>query len=117
MFDISLIVPVYNKGDALIPCLDSIKKQSFQRFECILVDDGSTDGCARICDRYARDDPRFKVIHKTNGGVSSSRNAGIHAASGTYLMFCDADDTIPKDALESLIDFVESTSLKVCLNS
>lgn len=103
MADISIIIPVFNKGDALCDCLDSILAQTFSEFECLLIDDGSTDGSGLICDQYAATDPRVKVVHKKNGGVSSARNVGIDMAQGRYLMFCDADDIIPQDALEQMI--------------
>lgn len=103
MTDISIIIPVFNKGNALRDCLDSILAQTFSYYECLLIDDGSSDGCELICDQYAATDPRVKVVHKKNGGVSSARNMGIDMAQGRYLMFCDADDIIPENALEQLI--------------
>lgn len=103
MAKISVIIPVYNKASALCACLDSMLSQTFQDFECILIDDGSMDESGEICDQYSCRDTRIKVLHKQNGGVSSARNAGIEMAQGQYLMFCDADDTIPVDALENLL--------------
>lgn len=103
MAKISVIIPVYNKSSALCACLDSILTQTFQDFECILIDDGSTDESGEICDQYCCREDRIKILHKQNGGVSSARNAGIEMAQGKYLMFCDADDTIPPDALENLL--------------
>lgn len=103
MADISIIIPVYNKGPALCGCLDSVLGQSFRDFECILIDDGSTDDSPGICDRYAAADRRVRVLHKPNGGVSSARNAGIGLAEGRFLFFCDADDTLPADALQKLL--------------
>ena len=100
---VSIIIPVYNKESAVSSCLDSIIAQTFRDFECILVDDGSTDNSGAICDEYAKKDPRFKPIHKKNGGVSSARNTGIQAAQGPFLIFCDSDDTIPPNALERLL--------------
>ncbi|MDE6637121.1 MAG: glycosyltransferase [Muribaculaceae bacterium] len=89
---ISIIVPIYNMETYLRQCLDSIKDQTFNDWECILVDDGSTDSSSEICDEYASKDPRFKVIHKYNGGVSSARNAGMAAAVAEYVGFVDPDD-------------------------
>ena len=99
---ISIVVPIYNVENYLPQCLDSIMFQSFQDWECILVDDGSKDGSAKICDEYVQKDNRFSVIHKPNGGVSSARNVGIEQAYGEWVFFSDADDTLEPDALESL---------------
>jgi len=101
---ISIIIPVYNAEDYLARCIDSILDQSFTSYEVILVDDGSTDSSPLICDRYSSSDPRFKTVHKENGGVSSARNAGINLAKGEYLMFIDADDALLPDALERVME-------------
>ena len=77
---LSVIMPVYNVGPYLCACVDSILCQTFGDFELILVDDGSTDGCPAICDAYEGRDPRVRVVHKENGGLSSARNAGMRAA-------------------------------------
>lgn len=99
----SIIVPVY-KVEAYLPqCLDSILGQSIPDFELILVDDGSTDSSGAICDQYARDDGRVRVIHKTNGGQSTARNAGLEIAGGRYVLFIDSDDWLEKDALARLL--------------
>ena len=81
---ISIIVPVYNSEKYLDACIDSILSQSFRDFELILVDDGSKDSSAQICDEYASQDTRVRVIHKANGGVSSARNAGLSAVGGVF---------------------------------
>lgn len=94
MPEISIIVPVYKVECYLHRCVDSILTQTFQDFELILVDDGSPDSCPAICDEYAAKDSRVHVIHKANGGVSSARNAGLDAACGKYVMFCDSDDYV-----------------------
>lgn len=99
---ISIIIPVYNASECLDRCLLSVMDQTDASFEAILVDDGSTDDSPAICDRYASEDERFRVIHKENGGVSSARNAGLDAATGSYIMFLDADDVLSHDALEIL---------------
>ena len=88
----SIIVPVYKVEKYLSECVESILSQTFTDFELILVDDGSPDNCPIICDEYARQDERIKVIHKENGGISSARNAGIDFANGKYIIFCDSDD-------------------------
>ena len=103
MSTVSIIVPVYNVESYLRRCVDSILAQTFTDFELILVDDGSPDGCSAICDEYADRDSRIRVIHKTNGGVSSARNAGIDIASGTYCLFCDSDDHVEPDWCEQLV--------------
>ena len=89
---ISVIVPVYKVEPYLRRCVDSILAQTYQDLEVILVDDGSPDNCPEICDEYAAQDERIKVIHKANGGLSSARNAGLDAASGDWVSFIDSDD-------------------------
>ncbi len=89
---ISVIVPVYKVEKYLPECIESVLTQTFADFELILVDDGSPDNCGAICDAYAARDSRVCVIHKTNGGLSSARNAGMFAARGELLMFLDGDD-------------------------
>ena len=100
---ISVIVPVYKVEAYLETCVDSILSQTYPCLQVILVDDGSPDGCGAICDAYARRDARVTVIHKKNGGLSSARNAGLDAASGTYITFTDSDDRIAADMLETLL--------------
>lgn len=100
---ISIIVPVYNVGPYLEKCIGSIMEQTYKNVEIILVDDGSSDGCGRICDRYAQVDNRIKVIHKKNGGLSDARNAGIEIASGRYVGFIDSDDHIEPTMYERLL--------------
>ncbi len=89
---ISLIIPVYNVEKYLRQCVDSVISQHYSDMEVILVDDGSADQSPAICDDYGREYPFIRVIHKSNGGLSSARNAGIEAAAGKYLMFMDSDD-------------------------
>ena len=99
---ISVIVPVYNKEKYLQNCLNTILAQTFEKFEVLLIDDGSTDDSLRICEGYAKKDSRVRVVHKQNGGVSSARNLGIESAKGAYLTFCDADDELMPTALSDL---------------
>lgn len=99
---ISVIVPIYNVEKYLTSCINSILRQTYRNLEILLIDDGSTDGCAAICDEYKEKDTRIKVIHKKNGGLSSARNAGIDAATGEILSFVDSDDFIEPDMLEML---------------
>lgn len=101
---ISIIIPIYNAEEYLARCLDSILSQEFTSFEVILVDDGSTDSSPMICDRYSATDSRFRTIHKSNGGVSSARNAGLNMAKGQYIMFVDSDDVLLPCALEHMTD-------------
>lgn len=100
MATISIIVPIYNVENYLRKCVDSLINQTFKDLEIILVDDGSPDSCPAICDEYAIQDSRIKVVHKKNGGLSSARNAGIDVATGLYLTFVDSDDWIEVDTLE-----------------
>lgn len=99
---ISVIVPVYKVEPYLRQCVDSILGQTFRDFELILVDDGSPDGCPAICDEYAEQDSRVKVIHKENGGLSSARNVGLDVAKGEYISFVDSDDWIARGMLEAM---------------
>lgn len=91
---ISIIIPVYKVEPFLKRCVDSVTNQTYKNIEIILVDDGSPDHCPAICDEYARNDNRIRVIHQSNGGLSAARNAGIEAASGIYVGFVDSDDYI-----------------------
>lgn len=112
---ISVIVPVYNVVPYLSKCVESICFQSYRITEIILVDDGSTDGSGAICDKWARKDSRIKVIHKENGGLSDARNAGIEAASGSYFMFVDSDDTITPDTVERLYQAAEENGCPIAV--
>lgn len=98
----SVILPVYNVAPYLKRCVRSVTEQSFQDYELILVDDGSTDGSGDICDELAREHPAVRVIHKPNGGLSSARNAGLEIAQGRYIWWVDSDDWIEAGALELL---------------
>ena len=99
---ISIIVPVYNVKLYLEECVKSILKQKYSNFECILIDDGSTDGSATICDSLAKLDDRIKVVHQKNTGVSSARNRGIEMAQGEWISFVDSDDWIGDDYLSNM---------------
>lgn len=100
---ISVILPVYNGEDFLERCMDSILSQTEPNLELIVVDDGSTDASGAICDRYAEKDPRVRVLHKPNGGLSHSRNAGMALARGEYLAFVDADDWLEPDMYRRML--------------
>jgi glycosyltransferase involved in cell wall biosynthesis len=97
---ISIIIPVYNTDKYLANCINSVLSQSFTDFECILIDDGSSDKSSLICDDYAKKDSRIIVIHKTNGGVSSARNAGLDIAQGEWITFIDSDDWVENKYIE-----------------
>ena len=105
---VSVIVPAYNCVNSLAYCVHSIQQQTFSDWELILVDDGSTDGSNKLCDKFAAEDNRIRVIHKPNGGVSSARNVGIDAAAGEHITFCDSDDYLESDYLENLVQAAES---------
>ena len=99
-YSFSIIIPVFNSGPFLSECLDSILSQTFANWECICVDDGSTDESGSILDGYAAHDSRFRVVHQRNGGESSARNAALSMVAGTWFTFVDSDDAIVPDALE-----------------
>lgn len=107
MSEISIIVPVYKTEKYLHRCIDSILTQTFTDFELILVDDGSPDRSGVICDEYAAKDARVRVIHKSNGGVSSARNAALKIAEGQYLMFCDSDDYADPQWCSKMYDVIQ----------
>lgn len=113
MSKISIIVPVYNVEKYIKRCIESILKQTYEYFEIILIDDGSTDNSSKICDEYYRQDKRIKVIHKENGGVSSSRNVGLDIAKGDYISFIDSDDYIEADMFEKMIETIVSNAADI----
>lgn len=100
MPEISIVVPIYNVEAFLPQCLNSIAAQTMPDFECILVDDGSPDGCGAICDAWAARDSRFVVLHTKNSGVSAARNSGMKNSRGRYFVFCDGDDALHPRLLE-----------------
>ena len=101
---VSIIIPVFNAENYLNRCIRSVLSQSFNNFELILVDDGSTDRSSDICDGYEVEDERIHVIHQANAGVSAARNRGIESAKGEYISFIDADDWVERDMYESLFN-------------
>lgn len=103
---ITLVVPIYNMSSLLPRFMESVRTQSCENFEVILVDDGSTDASPELCDRYADKNPkRIRVIHKQNGGLSSARNVGIEAARGECITFPDPDDWLECDYVEKMNSF------------
>lgn len=111
--EISIIVPVYNVKKYLEKSLNSIQNQSFKNWECIVVDDGSTDGSGEICENFGKRDSRFRVFHKENGGVSSARNYGLKEASGQYITFADPDDWVEENFLSTLYELITRTGADV----
>lgn len=100
--NVSIIIPVYNTGEYLHKCIQSVLNQSLKNIELIIIDDGSTDNSGNICDEYAKKDHRVTVIHKKNEGVSIARDAGIMSAKGEYIGFVDSDDWIDKTMYEDM---------------
>lgn len=113
MSEVSVICPVYNAERFLRRSVDSVLSQTFAGWELVLVDDGSTDSSGGICDEYAARDHRVKVIHKSNGGVSSARQAGMEAASGKYFIHLDSDDWMDSDLLGKMFAEAERTGADV----
>lgn len=100
---ISVIVPIYNVENYLEECIDSIIRQTYDKLEIILVDDGSRDSSGAICDRYAQTDNRIIVVHQKNGGAAAAKNAGLRMATGEYIAFVDGDDYLEPDAYEKMV--------------
>ena len=105
---ISIIVPVYNVEEYLEECLESIRKQTYQDIEVILVNDGSTDGSHAICERYCQMDKRFRLINQKNQGQSVARNRGVKESIGEYIMFVDSDDVVSLGILEQLMKYMSN---------
>lgn len=112
---ISIIVPIYKVENYIRRCVDSILNQTYENLEIILVNDGSPDGCAKICDEYAIKDSRIKVIHKNNEGLGFARNAGLDCATGKYITFIDGDDYIGSEHLEKMYRSIKKTGTDTCL--
>lgn len=113
---ISVIIPVYNAEKYLTRCVESIRSQTYNSLEIILINDGSKDNSGQICDSLALLDSRIRVFHKENGGVSSARNIGLDMAIGDYIFFVDADDTIQPDTLNIMLQAIHKTQsdISVC---
>lgn len=111
---VSIIVPVYNVEPYLDRCVQSLVDQTYQDLEIILIDDGSSDGSPAMCDAWAQKDPRIKVIHQPNGGVSDARNKGLSAATGAYICFIDADDHVSPSLMEKLVRNSRPDGIAVC---
>lgn len=110
---ISIVIPVYNSEKHLKQCIDSVLNQSYKNIEIILVNDGSTDNCGKICDAYKKADDRVIVIHQKNKGVSVARNTGLDAATGSYIGFVDSDDWVGENMYEELLGLLLKNDLDV----
>ncbi len=105
---VSVIVPIYDVEKYLADCIESLRNQDYSELEIILVDDGSPDGCGMICDEYAEQDSRIRVIHKTNGGLSDARNAGIDASTGEYITCVDSDDLVDHRYVSHMMELMSA---------
>lgn len=105
---ISIVVPVYNSERTLHRCIDSVLSQKYGNFEVVLIDDGSEDQSAAICDNYSLEDNRIRTLHQSNYGVSHSRNTGIKAAKGDYLFFLDSDDWLQDNTLSTYVNALDT---------
>ncbi|MBR1470750.1 MAG: glycosyltransferase [Lachnospiraceae bacterium] len=114
---VSVIVPVYNVKDYLEACINSICCQTYQNIEVILIDDGSTDGCGNICDRYAEQYENIQVIHKKNGGLAAARNSGLEVSTGEYVAFIDSDDQIHPRFVEEMLRLCEDNDCGMAICS
>lgn len=114
---VSVIVPVYNVYPYLRDCVQSVQAQSYQNWELLLVDDGSTDGSGELCDELTVEDGRIRVFHKPNGGLSDARNHGMHHARGEYFCFLDSDDFLEKKAVERLVGLCEEYDADVAIGA
>ena len=113
---VSIIIPVYNTENYIDICVQSIVDQTYSNIEIILVDDGSTDASAKLCDDWATKDKRIFVLHQKNSGVSAARNSGIEYASGKWIMFVDADDFIDYELVADLVNAVTEMGTKTSLS-
>ena len=113
---ISIIIPVYKVEDYIHKCIDSVLNQSYENLEIFLVDDGSPDNCGNICDKYAMQDNRIKVIHKKNGGLSDARNAGLEISTGDFITFVDSDDYVSKDFISTLVNLIQDFEADIAIS-
>lgn len=112
---ISVVVPVYKAEQYISRCVDSVLAQSFRNIELILIDDGSPDRCPEICDKYAQQDNRVRVIHQKNNGVAAARNTGLEKAQGEYITFVDSDDFVEVDMYQSMMKIAEQYNCDVIM--
>lgn len=111
---ISVIVPVYNVEQSLDRCVRSITEQTYRHLEIILVDDGSPDECPQMCDEWTGRDDRIRVVHKSNGGLSDARNAGLNVIHGDFVAFVDSDDYVEPDYIDRLHVGIADADMSVC---
>ena len=114
---ISVILPVYNVERYLPKCMDSLFAQTYANLEFLLIDDGSGEACARLCDSYLQKDARVRVFHKPNGGLSDARNYGIARAQGQYIACVDPDDYVDADLMEYLVDLIRKYDAPMAIAS
>src|SRR6478752_5902047 len=107
---VTVIIPCFNYGRFLPDALDSIRTQTYEAWECLVVDDGSTDNTREVVSRYAQQDARFRYLFQSNSGVSSARNTALKEANGTYIQLLDADDLIEKEKLKLQVAFLEKNA-------
>ena len=112
---LSIIVPIYNMEKYLIKAICSVKNQTFQEWELILVNDGSTDNSRCICEKFAKNESRITIINQNNKGVSSARNKGLSLAKGKYITFLDPDDWIDNNLYSKLISHMENNNCSMCI--
>ena len=112
---VTIIVPVFNKELYVSSVLSNIADQTLADFECLVIDDGSTDMSGKICDAFAARDSRFQVFHIPNGGVAHARNLGLEKAAGQYITFVDADDHIEPDYLQQLYADIENSKADIVI--
>lgn len=117
MPEFSIIVPVFNTEKYLRQCLDSVLAQTYLDYECIIVNDGSTDSSLQICEEYCANNPSFKLITQNNKGLSEARNTGIKQANGDYIVFLDSDDFISDMALQNLHDTITAGAKEVIIST
>ncbi|MCH5174299.1 MAG: glycosyltransferase family 2 protein [Prevotellaceae bacterium] len=110
---LSIIIPIYNSAQYLHRCIDSVLRQTYKDIELVLIDDGSSDSSAEICDDYARKDMRVRVLHQANQGASIARKRGIDVAVGEWLTFVDSDDAVEEDYIERLYDAAIRYDIKI----
>lgn len=114
---VSIIMPVYNVSEKLNKSLNSLINQTYSNIEILLINDGSTDNSGEVCDKYAQNDNRIKVVHKKNGGVSSARNIGLEIATGKYIMFVDSDDYTDEKSCEVMVKAIEKYDVDMVVSS
>ncbi|MCD7127282.1 glycosyltransferase [Limosilactobacillus agrestis] len=117
MEKVSVIIPIYNKEKYLTKCIDSVLEQTYSNLEIILVDDGSTDRTAELCERYYEKYDNIRVLHKKKGGIGSSRNAGLAMATGDYILFVDSDDWLDKKHIELLYNHLKKNNADIAIGS